>query len=74
VHPDLAAAGAQLGDALNRALGAEVRVTARGEGLRVSLALPSAEDALALADRLAALAAAEDGGPHPPLQSRGAGD
>jgi ParB family transcriptional regulator, chromosome partitioning protein len=55
VHPDQAAAAERLGDALGRALGAEVRVSPRGEGYRVTLAFGSLDEALGLAQRLGAL-------------------
>jgi ParB family chromosome partitioning protein len=48
-------AAARLGDALGRALGADVRVTPRGEGYRVAIELGSHEEATALAERLGAL-------------------
>jgi ParB family chromosome partitioning protein len=53
-HPDQLEAAERLGDALSRALGAEVRVTPRGDGYRVVLALESQEEAVALAQRLGA--------------------
>jgi ParB family chromosome partitioning protein len=53
-HPDQVEAADRLGDALARALGADVRVAPRGDGYRVTLALESLEDALALVDRLGA--------------------
>jgi ParB family chromosome partitioning protein len=53
-HPDQLEAAERLGDALARALGADVRVAPRGDGYRVTLALESLEDAMALADRLGA--------------------
>jgi ParB family chromosome partitioning protein len=55
IHPDQAEAAERLGDALGRALGAEVAVTPRGEGYRVTLAFDSLDEAQALADRLGAL-------------------
>jgi ParB family transcriptional regulator, chromosome partitioning protein len=58
LHPDQEAAAAQIGDALAAALGTDVRVRPRGTGYRVELAFDSADDALALAGRLAAGAAA----------------
>jgi ParB family chromosome partitioning protein len=54
VHPDQVEAAARLGDALGRALGADVRVAPRGEGYRVTLALGSYAEAMALAERLGA--------------------
>jgi ParB family chromosome partitioning protein len=55
VHPDQAEAAERLGDALGRALGAEVQVAPRGAGYRVTLAFESLDEAQALADRLGAL-------------------
>jgi ParB family chromosome partitioning protein len=55
IHPDQAEAAERLGDALGRALGAEVAVTPRGDGYRVTLAFDSLDEAQALADRLGAL-------------------
>lgn len=57
-HPDQVDASARLSDALERALGTEVRVTPRGDGCRVSLAFSSFEDALAAVERLGVLEAA----------------
>jgi ParB family chromosome partitioning protein len=54
-HPDQVEAAARLGDALGRALGAEVSVRPRGTGYRVSMAFDSLEEALALAERLGTL-------------------
>jgi ParB family chromosome partitioning protein len=52
-HPDHAQAAAEIADALESALGAEVRVRpARGGGYRVEISFDSSEDALALAGRL----------------------
>jgi ParB family chromosome partitioning protein len=53
-HPDQIEAAERLGDALGRALGADVRVAPHGDGYRVTLALESLEQAMALADRLGA--------------------
>jgi ParB family chromosome partitioning protein len=53
-HPDQVEAAERLGDALGRALGADVRVAPRGDGYRVTVALGSLEEAMALADRLGA--------------------
>jgi ParB family chromosome partitioning protein len=53
-HPDQVEAAERLGDALSRALGADVRVAPRGDGYRVTLALESQEEATALAERLGA--------------------
>jgi ParB family chromosome partitioning protein len=54
-HPDQVEAAARLGDALARALGADVRVTPRGEGYKLTVELGSYDDAMALAERLGAL-------------------
>jgi ParB family chromosome partitioning protein len=54
-HPDQVEAAARLGDALARALGADVRVAPRGEGYKLTLDLGSYDDAVALAERLGAL-------------------
>lgn len=51
-HPDQQAALGEISDALTGALGTEVRVSARGSGYKVELALASVEDALALARRV----------------------
>jgi ParB family chromosome partitioning protein len=51
-HPDQVEAAERLGDAFGRALGTDVRVAPRGDGYRVTLALDSYEEALALAERL----------------------
>jgi ParB family chromosome partitioning protein len=55
VHPDQAEAAGRLGDALGRALGADVRVSPRGEGYKVTLAFESLDEAMALAERLGAV-------------------
>ena len=55
VHPDQLEAAARLGDALGRALGADVRVAPRGEGYKLTLDLGSYDDAVALAERLGVL-------------------
>jgi ParB family chromosome partitioning protein len=54
-HADQAEAADRLSEVLSRTLGADVRVTARGSGFRVSLAFDSLDEALALAERLGAL-------------------
>ncbi len=54
VHPDLAAALADVGDRLGSALGGDVRVRPDGDGCRVELRLDSVADAQALAERLGA--------------------
>jgi ParB family chromosome partitioning protein len=54
VHPDHEAAAVELGETLGRALGTEVRVVPRGGGYRVTLTVGSHEEALALAERVAA--------------------
>jgi ParB family transcriptional regulator, chromosome partitioning protein len=58
VHPDQEAAAVQIADSLGAALGSEVRVRPRGTGYKVELAFADAADALALAARLEAAAAA----------------
>jgi ParB family chromosome partitioning protein len=55
VHPDQAEAAERLSEVLGRALGADIQVTPRGSGYRVSLTFDSLDDALALAERLGAL-------------------
>jgi ParB family chromosome partitioning protein len=54
-HPDQVEAAVRLGDALGRALGADVRVAPRGEGYKLTLDLGSYDEAVALAERLGAL-------------------
>ena len=55
VHPDQAEAAERIGDALGRALGAEVQVTPRGRRATAStLAFESLDEAMAVADRLGA--------------------
>lgn len=51
VHPDQVAAAADLADALSRSLGADVRVTPKGEGYTVTLSVESHDAAEALARR-----------------------
>jgi ParB family chromosome partitioning protein len=51
-HPDQAEVAARLAEALARALGADVRVTASGTGYRVTLSLDDPAAALSLAERL----------------------
>ncbi len=55
IHPDQAEAVERLGDALGQALGADVKVSPRGEGYRVTLAFDSLDEAMALAERLGAV-------------------
>jgi len=55
VHPDQAEAAERLGDALGRALGAEVQVSPKGDGYRVTLAFASLDEAMAVAERLGAV-------------------
>ena len=55
IHPDQAEAAGRLGDALGRALGADVRVAPRGDGYKVTLAFESLDEAMALAERLGAV-------------------
>jgi ParB family transcriptional regulator, chromosome partitioning protein len=54
-HPDQVEAAERLAEALARTLGADVRVTPRGSGYRVSLEFDSLDDAMALATHLGAL-------------------
>jgi len=54
-HPDQVEAAGRLGDALGRALGADVQVAPRGEGYKVTLAFESLGEAMALAERLGAV-------------------
>ena len=52
-HPDQLEACATIGEAFNATLGADVRViVGRGGGYRVEMAFPSAEEALAMAERI----------------------
>jgi ParB family chromosome partitioning protein len=53
LHPDQEAAMGEIADALAGALGREVRVRPRGAGYKVELSVESADDAAALAARLA---------------------
>jgi ParB family transcriptional regulator, chromosome partitioning protein len=53
VHPYQAAAAAEAADALGAALGADVRVSASGTGLRATIELESLAEALDLAARIA---------------------
>jgi ParB family transcriptional regulator, chromosome partitioning protein len=55
LHPDQVEAAGRLGDALGRALGADVHVAPRGEGYKVTLAFSSLDEAMALAERLGAV-------------------
>jgi ParB family chromosome partitioning protein len=55
VHPDQAEAAERLGDALCRALGADVQVRPKGDGYRVTLAFDSLDEAMAVAERLGAV-------------------
>jgi ParB family chromosome partitioning protein len=55
IHPDQAEAAGRLGDALGRALGADVRVAPRGDGYKVTLAFESLDEAMAQAVRLGAV-------------------
>jgi ParB family chromosome partitioning protein len=54
VHPDQAAAAAEIADAIGAALGTEVKVRPRGTGYKIELAMDSLDDALALAARVRA--------------------
>jgi len=53
VHPDQAAAATEAADALGAALGADVRVSVSGTGLRATIELESLAEALDLAARIA---------------------
>ena len=55
LHPDQIDAAERLGDALGRALGADVKVKPRGEGYNVTLAFESLDEAMAVAERLGAV-------------------
>jgi ParB family transcriptional regulator, chromosome partitioning protein len=55
VHPDQEAAATRLGEAFGRALGADVKVTARGTGYKVAMTFDSLDEALELAGRLGAV-------------------
>ena len=55
VHPDQEAAASRLGEAFGRALGADVKVTARGTGYKVAMTFESLDEALELATRLGAV-------------------
>jgi ParB family chromosome partitioning protein len=55
VHPDQEAAALRLGEAFGRALGADVKVTARGTGYKVAMTFDSLDEALELAGRLGAV-------------------
>jgi ParB family transcriptional regulator, chromosome partitioning protein len=57
LHPDQEAAIEQISDALSKALGCEVDVTAAGRGYRAQLAFESPDDALDLVRRLRVRAA-----------------
>ena len=52
VHPDQAAAAAEIAEALEAALGTEVHVRPRGTGYKVELRFDSADEAVALAARV----------------------
>src|SRR5689334_19898100 len=52
VHPDQAAAAAEIAEALEAALGTEVQVRPRGTGYKVELRFDSADEAAALASRV----------------------
>jgi ParB family chromosome partitioning protein len=54
-HPDQVEAAGRLGDALGRALGADVQVAPKGDGYKVTLAFESLDEAMALAERLGAV-------------------
>jgi ParB family chromosome partitioning protein len=52
VHPDQEAAASRLGEAFGRALGADVKVTARGTGYKVAMTFESLDEALEFASRV----------------------
>jgi ParB family transcriptional regulator, chromosome partitioning protein len=54
-HPDQVEAAERLSDALGRAMGADVRVSPKGDGYKVTLAFGSLDEAMALAERLGAV-------------------
>ena len=54
LHPDHEAAAVRLGEAFGRALGADVKVTARGTGYKVAMTFDSLDEALDLVGRLGA--------------------
>jgi ParB family transcriptional regulator, chromosome partitioning protein len=54
IHPDQAAAAEDIAAALGAALGADLKVKPRGTGYRVELTFASADEAVALAQRLGA--------------------
>ena len=54
LHPDQEAAAVRLGDAFGRAFGTDVKVKPRGTGYTVALSFDSLDEALELAERLAA--------------------
>jgi ParB family chromosome partitioning protein len=54
IHPDAVAAAEEISEVLTAALDVEVMVRPRGTGFKAEIALGSADDARALADRLAA--------------------
>jgi ParB family transcriptional regulator, chromosome partitioning protein len=53
-HPDQVEAAERLSDALGHALGADVRVSPKGDGYKVTLAFDTLDEAMALAERLGA--------------------
>jgi ParB family chromosome partitioning protein len=57
-HPDQLEAAERIGEAFGRALGADVRVTARAKGYRVQFAFDTLDEALEAAERLGVTAAA----------------
>ena len=54
IHPDQEEAATRLGDAFGRAFGTDVKVKPRGTGYTVALSFDSLDEALELAERLAA--------------------
>ena len=57
-HPDELEAATRLGDAFGRAVGADVRVTRKGDGYSILLGFDSLEEALAVAERMSVAATA----------------
>jgi len=52
LHPDQEAAASRLGEAFGEALGADVKVTARGTGYKVAMTFASLDEALEFASRV----------------------